>query len=162
AEFPAGPLGQTGQSAVATGSLQPSTLGKPREADMARQTRALAGAGTGDGSPPLSQGGLQVGFVESVIKHHLAIIAHQIDLLRQSHTGGRLLADQASTTTATPASAVHPPATMMTQSAEAQTQRFGPFKAIERGASGGLTPHQQQCLADLIQRYNRKTGASKR
>ena len=42
------------------------------------------------------------------------------------------------------------------------TQRFGPFKAIERGSAGGLTPQQQKCLEDLIHRYNLKTAESKR
>lgn len=40
--------------------------------------------------------------------------------------------------------------------------RFGPFKAIERGAAGGLTPRQQRSLDDLILRYNRRTAGSKR
>ena len=161
AEPLASPLGKASQSAAATGPIPPATLGKSLQADMARQTRELASAGTGDDCPPFAQGELQGGFVESVIKQQLEIMAQQMELLHQLHAGGGRLAGNASPTAAS-VPAVHQPATIMTQSAEAKTQRFGPFKPIERGSGGGLTPHQQQCLEDLIQRYNRKTGESKR
>jgi amino acid adenylation domain-containing protein len=39
--------------------------------------------------------------------------------------------------------------------------RFGPFKPIEKGENGGLTPSQQKALTDLISRYTRKSPSSK-
>ncbi len=39
--------------------------------------------------------------------------------------------------------------------------RFGPYKPLEKGENGGLTPAQQKALDDLISRYTRKTAASK-
>ncbi len=45
---------------------------------------------------------------------------------------------------------------------EKDTKRFGPFKAIEKGAGGGLTPRQQKALDTLTERYNRRTAMSKR
>jgi len=39
--------------------------------------------------------------------------------------------------------------------------RFGPYKPIEKGENGGLTPIQQKSLNDLIDRYVRKTPESK-
>ena len=38
---------------------------------------------------------------------------------------------------------------------------FGPFKAIEKGAAGGLTERQQAALDKLVARYNRRTAKSK-
>ncbi|WP_193212026.1 non-ribosomal peptide synthetase/type I polyketide synthase [Luteolibacter marinus] len=47
-----------------------------------------------------------------------------------------------------------------TRSATAGT-RFGPYKAIDKGSDGGLTPRQQAALDDLVARYVRKTASSK-
>lgn len=39
--------------------------------------------------------------------------------------------------------------------------RFGPYKPIDKGDNGGLTPLQQKALDELITRYVRKTASSK-
>jgi amino acid adenylation domain-containing protein len=39
--------------------------------------------------------------------------------------------------------------------------RFGPYKPIDKGENGGLTPTQQQALDELVGRYVRKTATSK-
>jgi amino acid adenylation domain-containing protein len=39
--------------------------------------------------------------------------------------------------------------------------RFGPYKPIDKGEKGGLTPVQQKALDELISRYVRKTASSK-
>lgn len=39
--------------------------------------------------------------------------------------------------------------------------RFGPYKPIDKGENGGLTPLQQKALDELITRYVRKTASSK-
>ncbi len=66
-----------------------------------------------------------------------------------------------------PASQTHPsgPAPItwpahLNRSAAAPT-RFGPYKPIEKGDKGGLTPGQQAALDRLIERYTAKTRASK-
>ena len=45
--------------------------------------------------------------------------------------------------------------------AAAANSRFGPYKPIEKGENGGLTPVQQKALNDLMDRYVRKTPGSK-
>ena len=42
-----------------------------------------------------------------------------------------------------------------------ESKRFGPFKPLERGAEGALTPRQTRALAELTARYNRRTAKSK-
>lgn len=42
------------------------------------------------------------------------------------------------------------------------SKRFGPYKPVEMGEKGGLTPRQQDALNRLIERYVRKTAGSKR
>lgn len=41
-------------------------------------------------------------------------------------------------------------------------KRFGPYKPVEKGEKGGLTPKQQKALDDLIARYVKKTANSKK
>ncbi|MEA3209793.1 MAG: hypothetical protein QOE70_2850 [Chthoniobacter sp.] len=41
------------------------------------------------------------------------------------------------------------------------SKRFGPFKPIEKGTDGGLTPGQEAALSALVARYNRRTAQSK-
>ena len=48
----------------------------------------------------------------------------------------------------------------LTRTTTANT-RFGPYKPIDKGEKGGLTPLQQKSLDDLIARYVRKTAKSK-
>jgi amino acid adenylation domain-containing protein len=45
--------------------------------------------------------------------------------------------------------------------AEPEFKRFGPYKPIEKGAKGGLTPRQQKHLDELTARYLKKSPASK-
>lgn len=47
------------------------------------------------------------------------------------------------------------------KTAPATTKRFGPYKPIERGTDGGLTETQQAALAELTERYTRRTPGSK-
>ena len=43
-----------------------------------------------------------------------------------------------------------------------ESKRFGPYKPIEKGEKGGLTPTQEESLNRLIERYVAKTPSSKR
>lgn len=40
-------------------------------------------------------------------------------------------------------------------------RRFGPYKPVERGSGGTLTPRQRAALEDLMARYTRRTAGSK-
>jgi len=44
---------------------------------------------------------------------------------------------------------------------EAEFKPFGPYKPIQKGATGELTPRQEAFLGALIERYTRKTARSK-
>ncbi len=47
-------------------------------------------------------------------------------------------------------------------SKSAESVSFGPYKAIAKGPTGGLTEHQQKRLDELVARYVRRTAGSKR
>jgi amino acid adenylation domain-containing protein len=105
--------------------------------------------------------------VERVIAQQLALMQQQLELLR---TGSE-------STTATPAAPVMvasslpvPSTTLATPApcsraaahgGDGDLKRFGPFKGIEIGPKGGLTPKQEKALAELTARYNRRTAGSK-
>lgn len=57
--------------------------------------------------------------------------------------------------------AIHWPGTTP-NSAKETSQKFGPYRPIERGDDGGLTKNQRKALDDLIFHYTSRTGASKR
>ena len=48
------------------------------------------------------------------------------------------------------------------QANKAEFKPFGPYKPIQKGPTGDLTPQQQACLNGLIERYTRRTPESKR
>jgi amino acid adenylation domain-containing protein len=96
--------------------------------------------------------------VEEVIRQQMTIMTQQLELLRQTGlTGGGLPA---------PAPSVAHPGRSSDQSVITAVKmekesHFGPFKAIEKGVSGGLTERQQSALETLVARYNRRTAKSK-
>ncbi len=47
-------------------------------------------------------------------------------------------------------------------SGKPEFKRFGPYKPVEKGEKGGLTTRQQNALDELIARYVKKTGGSKK
>lgn len=86
------------------------------------------------------------------------VIQQQLDIMRQ-----QLAVLQGGTTTQVAPAPVVPKTAPKITAAPVQTvQHFGPFKPIEKGATGGLTERQQKCLDALIARYNRRTSESKR
>ncbi|MEK7953722.1 non-ribosomal peptide synthetase/type I polyketide synthase [Luteolibacter soli] len=87
------------------------------------------------------------------------LMANQIQLMQA------LLADRQSPAPASaPAAASSLPTVKWpanhTRNVSANT-RFGPYKPIDKGENGGLTPVQQRSLDELIARYVRKTATSK-
>ena len=58
-----------------------------------------------------------------------------------------------------PSQAASAPAT---DSGKAEFKSFGRYKPVQKGHVGGLAPRQERHLAELIERYNRRTAGSKR
>ncbi len=104
--------------------------------------------------PPLSAGSS----IENVIQQQMAIMAQQLELLRQAGSPGAALS-------AAIPSAVRqerPSDKAVVTAVNIETHgRFGPFKAIEKGPTGGLTARQHDALNTLTTRYNRRTAKSK-
>jgi amino acid adenylation domain-containing protein len=94
------------------------------------------------------------GPVESIIQQQMAIMAQQLELLRQAGSVGEAAVP------AGPSAPVKAMPTVTAVNLEKQSH-FGPFKAIEKGAAGGLTERQQKALETLVARYNRRTAKSK-
>jgi amino acid adenylation domain-containing protein len=96
--------------------------------------------------------------IENVIQQQMAVMAQQLDLLRQAGT------HVAAAPQAQPPvirSDLAPKTTVVTAVNLEKQSHFGPFKAIEKGAAGGLTTRQQGALNKLVERYNRRTAKSK-
>ena len=96
------------------------------------------------------------GVIERVIQEQLRVMAQQLETLR----GG------APAPVAAPA-ADRPPAPGPTISADAvpakvESKAFGPYRPIEKSASGGFTERQQRHLDALIALYTARTPKSKR
>jgi amino acid adenylation domain-containing protein len=102
--------------------------------------------------------------VERVLNQQMVIMQQQIDLLR----GGQASPVSApagspvrSDSPVAPASAPKPTGRAHAHGSDGDLKRFGPFKGIEVGPKGGLTPLQERTLAALTERYNRRTAGSK-
>lgn len=99
--------------------------------------------------------------LERVVNQQMAIMQQQLELLRGR--SGRAAA-QPSPAVARPAAlpSVSPSqGKTMGHGHTADLKRYGPFKGIEIGPKGGLTPLQERSLATLCERYNRRTPGSK-
>jgi amino acid adenylation domain-containing protein len=96
--------------------------------------------------------------IATVIQQQMAIMTQQLDLLRRGGSAQRALFGIAAPGPRSVASSGRPVITAVNMGKES---RFGPFKAIEKGAAGGLTERQQAALETLIARYNRRTAKSK-
>jgi len=139
----------------------------PAAGGAALPTAVSAPTGAALPVPPVPLPGQPAGaggtLVEQVIQQQMAIMAQQLELLR-----GLGASASAGVPTAAPAgapgapAAPPPPKVVALPGQKEDTARFGPFKGIEKGPSGGLTARQQRALAALIARYNRRTAASKR
>ena len=97
------------------------------------------------------------GILESVIQQQMSLMAQHLELLRQQGSGGAAIPAAAPAASAPIIS--HTP--VVTAVNLEKQSHFGPFKAIEKGAAGGLTDRQQAALDKLTARYNQRTAKSK-
>ena len=92
---------------------------------------------------------------ERVIQQQMAIMTQQLELLRRGPevSGARPAIPRVARGAA--------PVVMAVKHKKEDNLRFGPFKSVDKGPSGGLTPSQQRTLDALVERYNRRTAKSK-
>ena len=107
------------------------------------------------------------GPVERVVKQQLQVMAHQLELLRRVAPGASIssfpgVVESAKVAAAATTRQVARPVVKAIKAQGEDSKRFGPFKGIEKGPAGGLTPRQEKGLAELIARYNRRTAGSKK
>jgi amino acid adenylation domain-containing protein len=100
--------------------------------------------------------------LEKVLAEQFQIMQQQLEMLR----GGPVAAPANVPVVSTQTAAVEKGTGIKAPSSapaepEKEFKRFGPYKPIEKGAKGGLTPRQQQSLDELIARYTKKTPGSK-
>ena len=107
------------------------------------------------------------GLVERVIAQQMALMQQQLELLRtgpESTTATSAAPVMGAASLPVPSTTPTPPAPCsraVAHGGEEDLKRFGPFKGIEIGPKGGLTPKQEKALAELTARYNRRTAGSK-
>jgi iturin family lipopeptide synthetase A len=102
-------------------------------------------------TPPSSGDGL----IDRVVKQQLVLMHQQLDLLR----GNGSMPAEASRI---PEASAPQPAVPRKPAAPDPTQaRFGPYKPMDRSPGGGLTPIQQEHLANLTEAYVERTPRSK-
>ncbi|MGH9666185.1 MAG: aminotransferase class III-fold pyridoxal phosphate-dependent enzyme, partial [Bryobacteraceae bacterium] len=86
------------------------------------------------------------------------LMAQQLEMLR----GGSVMAAPV----AAPASVTPQPVPVAAPAAvpaeKGEFKPFGPYKPVQKGTTGDLTPGQQTYLDSFIERYNRRTAESKR
>ena len=150
---------ETATDAVAVPSDEPRQVAHPTRA---RQ----ASTGTGDGAETAVEynprpRALPTNALERLLDKQLELMASQLELLRDSGAASSLADDstplQAEEALPSPAAgAAHAPANGTV------SHRVWALPTDRPGASGGLTPRQQQHLDDLIARYTRRTAESKR
>ncbi|HEY2785184.1 MAG TPA: amino acid adenylation domain-containing protein [Fimbriiglobus sp.] len=102
--------------------------------------------------------------VEAVVREQLQamqqLMARQLEMLR----GGAVAASSPVVPSPTPVVPVSTsaPARATTPAAATGTDRFTPFRPVQKGSNDGLTERQSRYLKDLIGRYTAKTAGSKR
>ncbi|MDB6121125.1 MAG: amino acid adenylation protein [Pedosphaera sp.] len=127
-----------------------------QSATSAVSPQALPAAGVRPGVMPAS-GSL----LEQVLAQQFQIMQQQLDMLRggtAATTGAVASIPSTQPVVADKSTGIKAPSAAP---AETEFKRFGPYKPIEKGAKGGLTPRQQKALDDLTTRYLKKTPGSK-
>ena len=122
-----------------------------------------------DPSPPNSGADAMV---QDVLQQQLEIMRQQLDVLRNCsseggpptestgvtrHDGPGSRSTGASTSRINPTRLPDAPA-----SSARSVHGFGPFRPVKKSHSADFTTHQQEFLSKFIERYNRRTGESKR
>ena len=109
-----------------------------------------------------------VGALGQILAQQIELVARQLEILRSAGALGTAPSPQSSVgpqrPPAAPASkvaAVSPPP-KAAQSSDSASIAFGPYRPPARGATGGLTPTQEQGLRTLVDNYTTRTAGSKR
>ena len=147
---------------------KPASLMLPPQPTLAQPVLNVAANGTptpGLASlPPADTGPLG-----RLVNQQLQVMAQQLEVLRSLSGNG--VASPTLSLAASPAPAAAPPLAVpgprrpvvkAIKHEEEGSRRFGPFKGIDKGPAGGLTPSQEKALAELVARYNRRTATSKK
>lgn len=99
--------------------------------------------------------------LEKVLSQQFQIMQQQLEMLRGGGAASaQVSAPQIAALVSDKSSGVKAP-TAAPVEAEKEFKRFGPYKPIEKGAKGGLTPRQQKHLDELIAGYVSKSPGSK-
>jgi amino acid adenylation domain-containing protein len=148
------PANASGTGAANQGSPVTPALPAIRPVDsissITPTTQPIGAAGVASGNSAL----------ERVINEQLTLMARQLQMLRGQPArilspAGNVPPEVAKQISSPPGGNAHD------HIAKEDLKRFGPFKGIEIGPKGGLTPRQEQSLAELTVRYNRRTAGSK-
>ena len=146
---------------LAPDSFAPPPVAQVEAARSAPATPAT-GISSGASTPGLEPNGAADGaLLERVLQQQFQIMNQQLEVLRGLKPVAGSVASGNATTAILPSKTSLPVAAHAAKE-NADLKRFGPFKPLERGPAGGLTPRQQQHLDALITRYNRRTAESKR
>ena len=138
------PAGTSNHAAPATAST-PVTAPPVVPPNPALRAASTTGSTSGSGSQLV---------LERVIREQMTLMARQLEVL-SGRLAARLPSPAAAPEVATPG-----PAPVQPQK-NGDLKSFGPFKGVEVGPMGGLTPKQAQALTKLTTRYNRRTAGSK-
>ena len=92
------------------------------------------------------------------------LMAQQLEMLRGTGEAAPMTMPQAAVAEPPRAVPSAQPAPAATQevSSKPEFKAFGPYKPVQKGQSGGITPLQERHIAALVDRYTRRTAGSKR
>jgi acyl transferase domain-containing protein/glutamate-1-semialdehyde aminotransferase len=105
-----------------------------------------------------------VGSVEWLVAQQLELMSRQLDLLRSGAPAASADGGARATPERPPDGVPVSPAyqAALADSASQESRAFGPYRPIDKGTGGGLTPSQQRSLEAFITRYTARTQGSKR
>jgi amino acid adenylation domain-containing protein len=152
----------------------PAVSDYPADREPAAQSSVAVSTVAQSALLPLAQDGgpVSTNAIERVIQQQLQamtqLAAQQLSMLRSGTPGiasqdVAVLQPSQSATAAAPAlhiKAPERPAAAVVEEVK-KDKPFCPFKPVEKGRGGTLTPRQQKALDDLVARYTGRTGGSK-
>jgi amino acid adenylation domain-containing protein len=138
--------------------LPPEQMAEPAQAALAAKPAAVSASAPGMGATQAGSG------IEQILREQLQamsdLMSRQLDVLRGA---GVPVApqQQAAAITAAPVPAA-PQQAAEAQKPEQEFKPFGPYKPVQKGPTGGLTPRQEAHIQRLIESYTKRTAESKR
>ncbi|HLN03124.1 MAG TPA: amino acid adenylation domain-containing protein [Bryobacteraceae bacterium] len=136
---------------------EPAEQAKPAPAD--RTVTAPVAAASEMGTIPAALSGGIEQILRDQLKAMSDLMNRQLDVLRGAGAPAATSAAQPVLTPGVAAPAA--PQRADAQKPEQEFKPFGPYKPVQKGATGGLTPRQEAHLHDLIERYTKRTAGSK-